>query len=435
MTLGQILYLILWMSLASGLVIVSWRTDAFTGRAVLIALIGYVLGGLALGVYLRDVRGRDYLAPDEQAFQVEAAHIVDGWRTGRPYTPTITDGWPYVNAVILRVWGPSLTPMRLLNALTGAATVAATYWLAQVVFESPPISRIAVLFVVLSPSLFVWSLTNLKERTLGLMIMLAIAAAVLLIKRWTMMRLAGLLGAIYSLGALRHYYAPMVGWLAIVGYAVCATSAWPRRLSQLAVLVVSLGLVLEAVTGTFLGANTPSETVTRYVWASAPSSLQAPSLSSPQAHSPDRGATSLLGDTSGYGERVSGFDLSRFTRSVLFVLVGGFDARDGTGRVFELINWPEWLANFVLLPLAFWAFVNSVLRRQLLPILPAAFVAGLVLVLAYTHGDDWSTFRFRVVYWPVYLMLAAAGAVQLSSVRAFHRRIQVWFSSTTHQPV
>jgi hypothetical protein len=63
-----------------------------------------------------------------------------------------------------------------------------------------------------------------------------------------------------------------------------------------------------------------------------------------------------------------------------------------------------------------------------------AFIAELVLVLAYTHGDDWTTFRFRMMYWPLYLMLAAAGAIQLYA-SAVRRPIEVRPSSTAHQAV
>jgi hypothetical protein len=86
------------------------------------------------------------------------------------------------------------------------------------------------------------------------------------------------------------------------------------------------------------------------------------------------------------------------------------------------------------MPLVCWVFVSSVLRRQVLPLLPIAFVAALIVILAYTHGDDWTTLRFRVMYWPMYLMLAAAGAVQLYG-SAVRRPARIRSSSAARQAV
>lgn len=408
---GQVLFLAVWIALAAAVVIASWRADAFVGWTVAIALTGYVLGGFAFGAYAQNVRGRDYLAPDEQAFQNEAVQIVDGWRTGQPHVPRIAGGWPYVNAVVVRTWGPSLVPMRLLTALAGAATVAATYWLARLVFESVPIARLAAIFVLLSPSLLVWSLTNLKERPLGLVLVVGMALSVLVVRRWTLMRWMLLAGAIYLVGALRHYYAPLLAWLVLAGFAAFSSAPWRQRVMQLAALTVSLGFVVQLNTGTFLGLNTFQETVVRYV----PNQT---AVGGSQGGDEDY---STIGQTAGHGQEVTDFEGARFSRSLAFVLFGGFDSRQGAGRVLELVFWPEWLANFLLFPLALWALADTVRRRQLMPLLPIAFVAGLVLLLAYTHGDDWSTLRFRAVYWPFYLMIAAAGAVQLYQSGPFRR--------------
>jgi 4-amino-4-deoxy-L-arabinose transferase-like glycosyltransferase len=306
-----------------------------------------------------------------------------------------------VNAAVILVWGPSQTPLRIVNALAGAGSIAAAYWLAVLLFRSRGVARAASWMVLLSPSLFIWALTNLKERTLGLLVLVTLAAAVALVQRWTVPRWLLLLGAVFLLGELRHYYAAMIGWLSIAAFTVFSSLPVRRRNPRAVALLVSLGFVLQAVTGTFLATSMTEETVVRYVPLEPEAGL-------PSGYSPS-------GAISGRGETAA-LSWSGLLRSLWFVLVGGFEARTGTGRVFAAITWPEWLLNFALLPLVAWVSFSALRRRDIPVALVSVFVAGMILLLAWTYGDDWSTFRFRAVYWPAYLTLAAAGVVHLYTV-------------------
>jgi hypothetical protein len=95
------------------------------------------------------------------------------------------------------------------------------------------------------------------------------------------------------------------------------------------------------------------------------------------------------------------------------VLAGRFESRVGAGRGVAALTWPEWLVNFALLPIVVWISVDAVRRMDVPVMIVAAFLACMVLVLTWTHGDDWSTFRFRAVYWPAYLTVAAPGIARL----------------------
>ena len=118
---------------------------------------------------------------------------------------------------------------------------------------------------------------------------------------------------------------------------------------------------------------------------------------------------SLLGDTTGTGERATLRSPGALARSVFFVALGRFDPRGSAGRVMSLILMPEWLLGFVLWPLACAGVAAALARRETAVALPAAFVLALVGLFAWTHGDDWTTFRLRSVYWPELLVLAAGG--------------------------
>lgn len=412
--LGRVVYAAILALLGISLITLSWRHDRFLGAVVAIAVVVYMTGGLAFGWYLQSVHGRDYFAPDERAFQLDAQGIVEGWRTGRAYVSTISDGWPHVNAVVLALWGgPSLVPMRFLNALASAATIAAVYLLAVITLAGRvEVARTAACFVFLSPSLCVFAFTDLKERMLGLFVVLALVAIVALVRRRTWVSWLGLMVALLLLGELRHYYAALLGWLSIVAFTVFGRPPWRRWASDGAVLVASVGFVLLAVTGTFLGTSMFQETVVRYVPDES-------TVSETARHSD----YSTLGETSGHGERLNMRNPRDVLRSLRFVVFGRFSSRGEAGRTMALATAPEWFINFALVPLALWAGILALRQPNRLLLVSCTFVGGMILLLAITHGDDWSTFRFRAIYWPVYLMIGAAGAVQVyqsvtSSVRA-----------------
>src|SRR4051812_19726972 len=120
-------YVAVLIVLSLGLLTVSFRRDRYLAWLVAVGLLVYTVGGLAFGRYLHEVRGRDYFAPDEQAFQAEGSRILSEWRRGHSYAASIAGHWPHVNAAVMALWGPSITPMRLLNGLAAAASIAATY--------------------------------------------------------------------------------------------------------------------------------------------------------------------------------------------------------------------------------------------------------------------------------------------------------------------
>jgi hypothetical protein len=232
---------------------------------------------------------------------------------------------------------------------------------------------------------------------------LAALAAVMIVTRWTVKGAASFLAGVYALGAVRHYYAPILVWITIATFPLASSLAPRRRLAAWAGLVVSSGLVLQMLTGTFLSWNMRNETVVRYV-------TSAPAASSTGLTS--EGSFSRVGETSG---RVAPprdvWDVAGFFRSLEFVLFGRFVARAGVGRVLEAWLFAEWVANFFLLPLAIAGTAVALKRGHLSVLVVAGFISGVVLLLAWTHGDDWTTYRFRAIYWPLLLVLSAGGAV------------------------
>jgi hypothetical protein len=157
-----------------------------------------------------------------------------------------------------------------------------------------------------------------------------------------------------------------------------------------------VGFALQIVTGTFLASGMRYETIMRYVRTAEPSL-------------DTTGAGYRTGETGGRPELATDRTVGGWIRAGAFVLFGRFESEGGAGRVMALALMPEWLLSFVLVPLVIVAVYDGVWHGRPLILIPAAFLGALVLLLTYIYSEPWTTIRFRSVYWPVFLILAAGG--------------------------
>jgi hypothetical protein len=406
---GRALFIIFLAVVLSFVVRAAFRRDGVLGWLVCAAALTYVTGALLMGIYLQAVRGRNYMAPDEIAYQQEGALIVEGWRTGTAHVPMISGGYTYWNAAVILLWGPSLLPLRLANAVAGTAGVLFAFVLAYRIFRDRFSARLGAAFVMASPALMIWGAQNLKERPLGALVTMALVATVTVIEEWSWLRLALFAASLVLLGELRHYYAAMIGWIAI---CVAAVAAWPGdrwldRATRLAALTVVVGFALQLVTGTFLASGMRYETIMRYV--RVPDSGALPTSAT--------GLGYRIGETGGQPERAAAQTPHAWGRSAWFVLFGRFEPVAGAGRVMAVALSFEWLLSFLLVPLVVFSVWDGLRNGHLLIVIPAGFVAAMLLLLTYTHGEPWTTIRFRAVYWPVFLILASGGVAAFLRAR------------------
>jgi hypothetical protein len=228
---------------------------------------------------------------------------------------------------------------------------------------------------------------------------MTLVGAVALLERWNGRRLALFAASLVLLGELRHYYAAMIGWIAIMVAGVWPEWTWRDRVWRLSALVLAVGLALQVVTGTFLASGMRFETVMRYVRLSDDGAGTAAA----------KAGGYRIGETGGRSEAVADRSVGGWARSAGFVLFGRFEPLGSAGEVMAVAFAPEWLLSFLLIPLAIVAVWHALRQHQWLIVLPAGFTAAMVLLLTYVHGEPWSTIRFRSVYWPVLLVLASGG--------------------------
>jgi hypothetical protein len=92
-----------------------------------------------------------------------------------------------------------------------------------------------------------------------------------------------------------------------------------------------------------------------------------------------------------------------------FVLFGRVHARPDGGQFASVFLLPEALWSILLLPLAAAGVLVAIRRGQFAVLIPAAYTGAIMAVLSWLHGDDWATYRFRNLYWPMLLVLVAGG--------------------------
>jgi hypothetical protein len=169
MTAGQVFFTMALTVTSIMLFRWSFQRDRMLGLIVAASLVLRLLGALMFTWYL-EAQGREFFADDEMGYLGAGQLIVEGWQRNVQYEmeegvrAVVLGGYAYWNALLVWVCGPSLLPMRLANGVVGAAGAILAFLLSECFFPNKTAHRAAALLVGLSPSLVVWSLTNLRER-------------------------------------------------------------------------------------------------------------------------------------------------------------------------------------------------------------------------------------------------------------------------------
>jgi len=251
---------------------------------------------------------------------------------------------------------------------------------------------------------------------------------VLLLERFSWLRLIALGVALVVLGELRHYWGALLGWISIAGYILFAAPPLRARAMYATAVVLVVGTALWISTDTFLAYSMRGETAMRYVSSppAAPSdSPQAPASPGGAAGSGEAGSRAKTGSTAQAGASEADeampwsgpalgvpvparpATLREALGNLRFVLFGRVRPRPDGGQFASKFLLPEALWSYLLFPIALAGFIEALRRGRRAAWVPAAYAGALIGVLTYLRGDDWNTYRFRGLYWTVVLVFAA----------------------------
>jgi hypothetical protein len=161
-------------------------------------------------------------------------------------------GWGmyYYVASIYYLIGRNSLAIQLLNCAYGAATCVLVYRIANLVYPSRRVARLAAMLTAFSPSMVLWSAQGLKEAPIILCLCLCTLFTLRLCRKFEALGLVSLLLSLFCLYSLRHY-AFYVLFVAIAGALLFTAKKFTTvRIIQGVGLVVILGL-----TFAYLGAD------------------------------------------------------------------------------------------------------------------------------------------------------------------------------------
>jgi 4-amino-4-deoxy-L-arabinose transferase-like glycosyltransferase len=295
---------------------------------------------------------------------------------------------------------------KLLNCVFGALAAAAAYALAKELGGGRA-ARFAAVLAAFFPSLILWSVLNLKDTLVVLLIAVTMLGGLTFAKRPSLVWALVTILAFAALENLRLYVFFALGWLLWMSFFIVNRAPWRRRLA------VGVPFALALLSVVYI-TNESQQLGLRYLSAKRLEAL---------ASSREFGAR----------EADTGIDLERVPRTedgytiqlrtapkvLPYVLWGPFpwDAR-GTRQLAVI---PETLAWYGIQVLAVAGMLGYRRERWRELFLPVAFGGGLVLVFSMIEGNVGTIYRHRAMLLVPAFAVAGLGYVWLLDRRAMRR--------------
>jgi hypothetical protein len=383
--------------------------------ALLAAFALRVVGALILHPLLVTVMPREggirsdvfvgFLFEDDRAFDVVSWALARLWSGDLVQTAKSQDylinnytmmmGWVYY------LFGHDAVGPKLLNCLFGALTVVVTYALGKELGGTRAGGFAAVLALGF-PSLLLWSILNLKDALVVLLIGLTMLGGLKFARRPTWHWAIVTILAFAALENLRLYVFFALGWLLWISFFVVNRSPWRRRLA----IGVPFALALFSVV--FITNQTQALGL-RYL-----SAKRLEALASSREFGSNQADSGILDDGPPISRSADdGYTIQlRTAPKVLpYVLWGPFPWQARTRREAAVI--PETLAWYGIQALIVTAMIGWRRERWREMFLPVAYCAGLTFVFSLIEGNVGTIYRHRAMLLVPAFAMAGLGFVWL----------------------
>jgi len=327
-----------------------------------------------------------YLFEDDRAFDVVSWALARLWSGQLAQTAksqdylinnyTVMMGWVYY------LFGHDVVGPKLLNCLFGALTIVATYALAKEL-GGERAGRFAAILAFGFPSLVLWSMLNLKDALVVLLIALAMLAGLKFAHRPSLLWAVVTVVAFAGLENLRLYVFFGLGWLLWTSFFVINRAPWRRRLK------VGIPFALALLTVVYVTNETQALGL-RYL-----SAKRLEALASSREYGAQNADTGIELELVPRSEDGYTIQLRTAPRVLPYVLWGPFPWQAKGRR--ELAVIPETLAWYglqVLVMIAIVAWRRELWREMALPL---AYAGGLTLVFSLIEGNVGTIYRHRAM--------------------------------------
>jgi hypothetical protein len=349
-----------------------------------------------------------FLFEDDRAFDVVSWALARLWSGELAQTAksqdylinnyTVMMGWVYY------LFGHDVVGPKLLNCLFGALTVVATYALAKELGGARA-GWFAAVLAAFFPSLVLWSIVNLKDALVVLLIAITMLGGLKFAHRpswhWAIVTIL----AFAALENLRLYVFFGLGWLLWIAFFVINRAPWRQRLK------IGIPFALALLSVVFITNQTQALGL-RYL-----SAKRLEALASSREFGARMGELGIDIEDVPRAE-ADGYTIQfRTAPTVLpYVLWGPFPWQARTRREAALV--PETLVWYGLQALIITALIGWRRERWREMFLPVAYCAGLSVVFSLIEGNVGTIYRHRAMMLIPAFALASLGFVWVLDWRA-----------------
>ena len=176
------------------------------GRILRWALVIRVVAAVLLHVFVDE----SVFAPDQRTYHFYGAWLARYWSGDTlVYPPKLLTDQPkvyyYIVGALYWLFGPHSLVPKLVNALVGTATVKLAYDIAWHVSSNTTVARRAALLTAFFPSLVLWSVLNIRDCWVVLLILVMCRAGLELRERLRLRALIVLAGSMILISGFRDY--------------------------------------------------------------------------------------------------------------------------------------------------------------------------------------------------------------------------------------
>jgi 4-amino-4-deoxy-L-arabinose transferase-like glycosyltransferase len=291
---------------------------------------------------------------------------------------TVLMGWVYY------LFGHDVVGPKLLNCLFGALSVVVAYALAKEL-GGPRAGRFAAIVALVFPSLVLWSMLNLKDTPVVLLIGLTMLGGLKFARRPSLLWAVVTVASFAALENLRLYVFFALGWLLWIAFFVVNRAPWRQRLKH----GVPFALALLSVV---FVTNETQALGLRYL-----SAKRLEALHGSREFGSDQAATGIIEADDAPRTADDGYRIQLQTapKVLPYVLWGPFPWQARSTR--ELAVIPETLVWYGMQVLIITGLVALRRERWRELFLPLAFCGGLTFIFSMIEGNVGTIYRHRAM--------------------------------------
>ena len=387
---------------------------SFVRLLVLAAFLMRIIAALILHqIVLGSGRGSFFTRGDEAAYDFVAWQLAQVWSgqlaAVHPSYTYLINAYTQTGGVIYLLVGHRAGAMIALNCLFGALAAGVVYLATRRLFGELA-ARFAGIGMAFFPSLFFWSLFNMKDAMFVLALAVLIWAMTALLQTGKLWWLPVVFASVFVLGSLRFYVQGLLTVLLPVAVLLQRRAVFPRRWRTATLVLVGCGaLLLFSGSGVWLANQLTTLTHIRYATAGDANSAFVPTpVVATTTAAPGAAQVPPPVDSEATTRRGALRDLLHWLPiGLAYTLAAPFPW--AVRRTVELMAMPEVFCWYGALALgALGVFVRRQEWRRYLYL--AAYIGALLLVMAIAESTTGTLLRHRTMVIPSLLVLSGAGA-------------------------